>query len=54
MWLAGALGLACGAGFYTIATMAGVLTLIILSLVRYLERISTGAAKEQESKPNRG
>jgi putative Mg2+ transporter-C (MgtC) family protein len=38
MWLAGSLGLACGAGFYTIAAMGGVLTLVILVGLRYIER----------------
>jgi putative Mg2+ transporter-C (MgtC) family protein len=37
MWLAGALGLACGAGFYTIAIMGGVLTVFILAVIRYVE-----------------
>lgn len=37
MWLAGALGLACGAGFYTIAMMGGLLTLFILAVIRYIE-----------------
>lgn len=38
MWLAGALGVACGAGFYTIAIMAVVLVVIILVGVRRLEQ----------------
>ena len=38
MWLAGSLGLACGAGFYTIAVMGGLLTLFILSILSYIER----------------
>lgn len=38
MWLAGSLGLACGAGFYTIAVMGGVLTLFILVVLRYIEQ----------------
>lgn len=37
MWLAGAIGVACGAGFYTIAAMATVFAMIILGLFRYLE-----------------
>lgn len=37
MWLAGSLGLACGAGFYTIAAMGGALTLFILVVLRYVE-----------------
>ncbi len=37
MWLAGALGMACGAGFYTIAAMGAVLTIMILAIIRYFE-----------------
>lgn len=37
MWLAGSIGLACGAGFYVLATMALVLTVIILTVLRRLE-----------------
>jgi putative Mg2+ transporter-C (MgtC) family protein len=38
MWLAGAVGVACGAGYYSIALMATVLALLILSVLGYLER----------------
>jgi putative Mg2+ transporter-C (MgtC) family protein len=37
MWLAGALGMACGLGYYTIALIGGVLTILILAIVLYLE-----------------
>lgn len=37
MWLAGSIGLACGAGFYVLATMALVLAVIILTVLRRLE-----------------
>ena len=37
MWLAGAIGVACGAGFYSIAVMATVLAVFILVIVRWLE-----------------
>ncbi len=37
MWLAGALGVACGAGFYVIAIMGVVLALIIAILLRRVE-----------------
>lgn len=36
MWLAGAIGLACGIGLLPLAAMATVMALIILSLVGYL------------------
>lgn len=37
MWLAGAVGLACGAGLLTLAVLSTVLALVILVLVRSLE-----------------
>lgn len=37
MWLAGAVGLACGGGFYTIAVIGTVLALIVLYLVGKIE-----------------
>ena len=38
MWLAGAVGVACGGGYYSIALMATVLALLVLSVLGYLER----------------
>ncbi len=38
MWMAGALGMTCGAGFYLIAFMGAVLTIVILAGVRVLEK----------------
>ena len=38
MWLVAALGVACGAGDYSIAIMATILTLIILAVLSRLER----------------
>ena len=37
LWLAGAVGLACGLGEYLLAVIAVVLTLIILRVVKHLE-----------------
>lgn len=37
MWLAGAVGLACGGGFYTIAVIGTVLALVVLYLLGKLE-----------------
>jgi putative Mg2+ transporter-C (MgtC) family protein len=37
MWLAGAVGLACGGGFYTIALIGTVLALIVLFIIGKLE-----------------
>jgi len=39
LWLAGAIGTACGVGAYSIAVLAAVLGLIVLSLVRPLDRL---------------
>lgn len=38
IWLAGAIGLACGGGLYLIAAIGFALTMIILSVVSWLER----------------
>jgi putative Mg2+ transporter-C (MgtC) family protein len=38
MWLAGAIGLACGAGRYLIAVIAVILSLIILTMMKRVEK----------------
>ncbi len=38
MWLAGAIGLACGAGFYTLATLGAVFSFVIITLLQGLEK----------------
>lgn len=38
MWLAGAIGVACGAGFYTLAVLGAVFSVIIITLLQRLER----------------
>lgn len=48
MWLAGAIGVACGAGYYTIAVMATVLASIILVLFRHFEPLM--AVQEPDDK----
>jgi putative Mg2+ transporter-C (MgtC) family protein len=40
MWLAGALGVACGAGDYTLAVMGTVLALIVLIVIGRLELVA--------------
>jgi putative Mg2+ transporter-C (MgtC) family protein len=58
MWMAGALGVCCGAGYYVLALMATVLTVVILTV---LNRLEIGEAKgvvpemreEQKSDPAR-
>jgi putative Mg2+ transporter-C (MgtC) family protein len=37
MWLAGAIGVACGAGFYLLATLGAIFSVIIITLLRKLE-----------------
>jgi putative Mg2+ transporter-C (MgtC) family protein len=37
MWLAGALGVAAGAGYYALATMAAVFALIVVTVVGHME-----------------
>lgn len=37
MWLAGAIGVACGAGYYTLATMGVVFAMLVLTVLRKLE-----------------
>lgn len=38
MWLAGAIGVACGAGFYTLAILGVVFSVIIITLLQRLEK----------------
>ncbi|RIJ23370.1 MgtC/SapB family protein [Henriciella barbarensis] len=38
LWLAGAIGLACGAGFMAIAALVTILALVIMVLFKWLER----------------
>jgi putative Mg2+ transporter-C (MgtC) family protein len=55
MWLAGAVGVACGGGYYSIALMATVLALLILTALRYLERrieASQGTNARSEPPPS--
>jgi len=47
MWVAAAIGVACGLGEWTIAGMTVILTLIIIALVRKLEK-RVGTYKEDD------
>jgi len=50
MWLAGAIGLSCGLGFWGIAAFATMLAVIVLSLLRIVERkLSLKARREREA-----
>jgi putative Mg2+ transporter-C (MgtC) family protein len=54
MWLAGAIGVACGFGFFTIAVLATGLALIVLvGLQRLSEKINSTAAPASECKVKR-
>src|SRR5690606_8616316 len=38
MWLAGAIGVACGAGFYTLAILGVLFSVVIITLLQMLEK----------------
>ena len=56
MWLAGALGVACGAGYYTIAGIATAFALIVLIVLRFfedkLQRLSDRGASGRGRRPD--
>ncbi|MCW2238023.1 MgtC/SapB family protein [Azospirillum canadense] len=47
IWMAGALGIACGAGFYVLAGMATALCLLVTVLFTYAMRRMPGAARAE-------
>ncbi|MET0988671.1 MAG: MgtC/SapB family protein [Steroidobacteraceae bacterium] len=47
MWLAGALGVACGAGYYVLALVGAVLALVILTLLGAVEARMEGPSKSR-------
>ena len=47
MWLAGAVGVACGAGFYLLATFGAVFSVIIITLLQKLESRFTHSARTE-------
>jgi putative Mg2+ transporter-C (MgtC) family protein len=50
LWLAGAIGLCCGLGFWSIAVFATVLAIVVLALLRIVEqKLSLKARRERES-----
>jgi putative Mg2+ transporter-C (MgtC) family protein len=51
MWMAGALGVCCGAGYYLLAVMATLLTVTILAV---LNRLELGAVKNSSKPTPRG
>jgi putative Mg2+ transporter-C (MgtC) family protein len=49
MWLAGAIGVACGAGFYTLAILGVLFSVVIITLLHGLEkRFFASAEKEKK------
>ncbi len=53
MWVAGAVGLACGAGLFAIAISATVLVLVILIILRFFETIipARDTSSDQKNSP---
>jgi putative Mg2+ transporter-C (MgtC) family protein len=55
MWLAGALGVACGAGYYFIATIGTVFALIVLVVLAKLERkLADKSPDDDAGNPSQG
>lgn len=52
MWLAGALGVACGAGYYLLAVIATAMAMIILTGLRRLEKVYL-TPREDEDKADK-
>ena len=51
MWLAGAIGIACGLGLWQIALFATLLTLVVLALLQFvLARVSNKASADRPAK----
>jgi putative Mg2+ transporter-C (MgtC) family protein len=55
MWLAGAVGVACGAGYYAIAVIGTLFALIVLVVVGWLEvRLERGSRTEDDAESEGG
>lgn len=52
MWMAGALGVACGSGYYLVAAIATVAAVVILKIVHRLEDNLRAAAKQATETTN--
>jgi putative Mg2+ transporter-C (MgtC) family protein len=50
IWLAGAIGLACGAGFYFLALLTAVLGIILLAVLRAFEKHLLGSQPDRSDK----
>lgn len=51
IWLAGAIGVACGAGFYAIAAIGAVMSVLIVILLRAVERQILGTKPRGDKEP---
>ncbi len=51
IWLAGAIGVACGAGFYAIAAIGAVMSVLIVILLRAVERHVLGTKPRRDKEP---
>lgn len=49
MWLAGAIGVACGAGFYTLAILGVVFSVVIITLLHRIEKRYLPESQEDRS-----
>ena len=55
MWLAGALGVACGAGYYFIAMIGtGFALIVLVVLAKLQQRLTTRPADDETPKPDEG
>jgi putative Mg2+ transporter-C (MgtC) family protein len=54
MWLAGALGVACGAGYYFLATIGTVFALIVLVVLGKLEKRLNKSPDDDDAPPPAG
>jgi putative Mg2+ transporter-C (MgtC) family protein len=51
IWLAGAIGVACGAGFYAIAAIGAMMSVLIVILLRAVERHVLGTKPRRDKEP---
>lgn len=49
IWLCGAIGLACGVGYYRLAGMAFVFTFVILTVLQFFEKLAVERKKKDTS-----
>ena len=54
IWVAAALGIACGAGYWTTAVIALIASLIVLVAGRWVERLIHGTAHHEDADARKG